>query len=136
MAIGIRDEHEQLRVTVQGWAESRGVASVMREALEASTDALPSYWVDLAAHGLLAIHIDEEFGGQGAGVIELAVVAEELGRAAAVGPWDTTAIVAGVVAAGGGAELAKSLLPGLADGSMTATLAVPTAKPDGRRPLP
>ena len=84
MAIGIRDEHEQLRVAVQGWAEARGVASVMREALEAGTDSLPTYWADLAAHGLLAIHIDEEFGGQGAGVIELAVVAEELGRAAAV----------------------------------------------------
>jgi alkylation response protein AidB-like acyl-CoA dehydrogenase len=131
MAIGIRDEHEELRVAVQGWVEARGVASVMREALEAETDSLPGYWGDLAAQGLLAIHLDEEFGGQGAGVIELAVVAEELGRAAAVGPWDTTAIVAGVVAASGGAGLAKSILPGLADGSMTATLAVPTAAPDG-----
>jgi alkylation response protein AidB-like acyl-CoA dehydrogenase len=131
MAIGIRDEHEELRVAVQGWAEARGVGSVMREALEAETDSLPPYWGDLAAQGLLAIHVDEEFGGQGAGVIELAVVAEELGRAAAVGPWDTTAIVAGVVAASGAAGLAKSLLPRLADGSMTATLAVPTAAPDG-----
>lgn len=131
MSIGIRDEHEELRAAVQGWAEARGVASVMRQALEAETDALPPYWGDLAAQGLLAIHLDEEFGGQGAGVIELAVVAEELGRAAAVGPWDTTAIVAGVVATSGGAGLIKSLLPGLADGSLTATLAVPTAAPDG-----
>ncbi|HEY5108312.1 MAG TPA: acyl-CoA dehydrogenase [Acidimicrobiales bacterium] len=131
MAIGIQDEHEDLRVAVQGWAEARGVAAVMREALDADTDALPPYWGDLAAQGLLAIHLDEELGGQGAGVIELAVVAEELGRAAAVGPWDTTAIVAGVIAASGGAGLAKSLLPGLADGSLTASLAVPTAAPDG-----
>ena len=131
MAIGIRDEHEDLRAAVQGWAEARGVTSVMRQALEAEADSLPDYWSDLAAQGLLAIHIDEDFGGQGAGVIELAVVAEELGRAAAVGPWDTTAIVAGMVAASGGAGLAKSLLPGLADGSKTATLAVPTAAPDG-----
>ena len=64
-------------------------------------------------------------------MVELAVVAEELGRAAAVGPWDTTAVVAGVVAAVGGAGLAKALLPGLADGSLTAILAVPTAAPDG-----
>ena len=90
-----------------------------------TTDALPPYWGDLAAQGLLAIHLPEEFGGQGAGFVELAVVAEELGRAAAVGPWDTTAVVAGVVAAAGSAGLAKSLLPGLADGCLTATLAVP-----------
>jgi alkylation response protein AidB-like acyl-CoA dehydrogenase len=131
MAIGIRDEHEELRVAVQGWVEAKGVGSVMREALESEADALPPYWGDMAAQGLLAIHVDEEFGGQGAGVIELAVVAEELGRAAAVGPWDTTAIVAGVVAVGGRAELAKELLPGLANGSMSATLALPTAAPDG-----
>ena len=112
MAIGIQDEHEELRAAVQGWAEARGVAAVVREALDAESDALPPYWGDLAAQGLLAIHLDEELGGQGAGVVELAVVAEELGRAAAVGPWDTTAVVAGVVAAVGSAGLVKSLLPG------------------------
>jgi alkylation response protein AidB-like acyl-CoA dehydrogenase len=131
MAIGIQDEHEELRSAVQGWAEARGVAAVVRTALDAEGDSLPPYWGDLAAQGLLAIHLDEELGGQGAGVVELAVVAEELGRAAAVGPWDTTAIVAGVVAASGADGLAKSLLPGLADGSLCASLVLPTAAPDG-----
>ena len=131
MAIGIRDEHEELRAAVQGWAEARGVAGAVRAALDAEGDALPPYWDDLAAQGLLAIHLPEEFGGQGGGIVELAVVAEGLGRTAAVGPWDTTTIVSGVVAADGGSGLAKSVLPGLADGSLTASLAVPTAAPDG-----
>ena len=131
MAIGIQDEHEELRTAVQGWAEARNVAGVMRAALEADADAVPDYWADLAGQGLLAIHLAEEFGGQGAGLIELAVVAEELGRAAAVGPWDTTAIVAGIVAAAGSGSLAKGVLPGLADGSLRATLSIPTASPDG-----
>jgi alkylation response protein AidB-like acyl-CoA dehydrogenase len=131
VAIGIQDEHDELRAAVQGWAEARGVAEAVRAALDSDVDALPSYWADLAVQGLLAIHLPEEFGGQGAGLVELAIVAEELGRAAAVGPWDTTAIVAGVVAAGAGAGLAKDVLPGLADGSLTATLAVPTATAEG-----
>ena len=131
MAIGIQDEHEELRTAVQGWAEARNVAGVMRAALEADADAVPDYWADLAGQGLLAIHLAEEFGGQGAGLIELAVVAEELGRAAAVGPWDTTAIVAGIVAAAGSGSLAKGVLPGLADGSLSATLSIPIAAPDG-----
>ena len=131
MAIGIQDEHEELRTAVQGWAEARDVAGAMRAALEADTDAVPGYWADLAGQGLLAIHLAEEFGGQGAGLIELAVVAEELGRAAAVGPWDTTAIVAGIVAAAGSGSLAKGVLPGLADGSLSATLSIPIAAPDG-----
>ena len=131
MAIGIQDEHEELRTAVQGWAEARDVAGAMRAALEADTDAVPGYWADLAGQGLLAIHLAEEFGGQGAGLVELAVVAEELGRAAAVGPWDTTAIVAGIVAAAGSGSLAKGVLPGLADGSLSATLSIPIAAPDG-----
>ncbi len=131
MAIGIQDEHEELRAAVQGWAEARDVGAAVRAALDADADAVPPYWADLAAQGLVAIHVPDEYGGQGAGVVELAVVAEELGRVAAVGPWDTTAIVAGVVAAGGRAGLAKALLPGLADGSLTASLTVPTAAPDG-----
>jgi len=131
VAIGIQDEHEELRTAVQGWAEARGVAEVMRVALDADGDAVPPYWGDLAGQGLLAIHLAEEFGGQGAGLVELAVVAEELGRAAAVGPWDTTAVVAGVIAVAGATGLAAGVLPRLADGTLTATLSVPTAAADG-----
>jgi 3-oxochol-4-en-24-oyl-CoA dehydrogenase len=131
MAIGIREEHEELRAAVRGWADARDVSAAVRVALDAEADAVPPYWDDLAAQGLLGIHVPEEFGGQGAGIVELAVVAEELGRAAAVGPWDTSMVVAGVVASAGGPALAKGLLPGLADGSLTASLAFPVAAPDG-----
>ena len=134
MAIGIRDEHEELRTAVQGWAEARLVNDAVRAALESDSDVLPPYWGDLAEQGLLAIHLAEEFGGQGAGLVELAVVAEELGRAAAVGPWDTTAIVAGVLASSGMAsesDSVRTLLVGLADGTLTATLVIPTAAADG-----
>ncbi|MGA2838208.1 MAG: acyl-CoA dehydrogenase [Acidimicrobiales bacterium] len=136
MGIGIQDEHEELRAAVRGWAEARGVVACVRAALDADEDAVPRYWADLAAQGLLAVHVPEEHGGQGAGLIELAVVAEELGRVAAVGPWDTTAVVAGVISVAGGAGLVKGVLPGLADGSLTATLAVPIATPDGRPVAP
>jgi len=131
VAIGIEGEHEELRRAVQGWAEAREVRAAVRVALDAESDALPPYWADLAAQGLLGIHVSDEFGGQGAGAVELAVVAEELGRAAAVGPWDTTMVAAGVVASGGNDTLAKALLPGLCDGGATASLAVPVAAPDG-----
>jgi alkylation response protein AidB-like acyl-CoA dehydrogenase len=131
VAIGIREEHEELRAAVQGWAEARDVAAAVRTALEADVDAMPPYWPDLAAQGLLGIHVPDEFGGQGAGIVELAVVAEELGRSAAVGPWDTSMVVAAVVASTGGGVLAKALLPGLVDGTVTASLAFPVAAPDG-----
>ncbi len=131
MPIGILDEHEELRNAVQGWLESRCPPSATRSALDAEADELPSFWAELGDQGTLGIHVPEEFGGQGGALIELAVVAEQLGRTAAPGPWATTAVVAAVVAESGDAALAKEVLSGLADGSTPATLAIPVAAPDG-----
>ena len=132
MAIGIRDEHEELRQSVQGWIDARCPPSVTRAALDGDEDVLPLFWDDLAAQGTLGIHLPEEFGGQGAGMMELAVVAEALGRAAAPGPWATTAMVGAVVAELATPTQAKDLLVGLADGSTPASLMIPSGTPDGR----
>jgi alkylation response protein AidB-like acyl-CoA dehydrogenase len=129
--IGILDEHDELRLSVGRWVESRCPPSVTREALDAPTDGLPPFWSELGAQGTLGIHLPEEFGGQGGGLLELAVVAEELGRAAAPGPWATTAVVGAVVAECGTPTQAKGILPGLADGSLPASLVVATGAPDG-----
>ncbi len=132
MSIGIREEHEELRSSLQRWVDARCPPGVTRAALDADVDALPRFWGELGDQAIVGIHIDEAFGGQGAGMVELAVTAEVLGRAAAPGPWGTTAVVAAVVAECGDPELAKALLPRLVDGSVPATLAVPAATPDGR----
>jgi alkylation response protein AidB-like acyl-CoA dehydrogenase len=134
MAIGIRDEHEELRLSVRGWCESRCTPSVVRAALDAPDDALPPFWGDLAAQGILGIHAPEEFGGQGAGPVELAVVAEELGRAAAPGPWATTAVVGAVLAECGAP--CKEFLPGVVDGTTPASLVYPVATPGGSAAAP
>ena len=84
--IGIRDEHDELRLSLQRWVESRCPPAVTRAALDAGRT--PSRLLGRSRRpGTLGIHLPEEFGGQGAGMVELAVVAEELGRAAAPGPW-------------------------------------------------
>jgi alkylation response protein AidB-like acyl-CoA dehydrogenase len=129
--IGIRDEHDELRLSLQRWIESRCPPDVTRAALDADADSLPSFWGDLGAQGTLGIHLPEEFGGQGAGMMELAIVVEELGRAAAPGPWATTAVVGTIVAECGSATQAKEVIPGLVDGSLPASLAVPAGGPDG-----
>jgi len=131
MSIGIRDEHEELRSSLQRWVDARCGPEATRAALDADADVLPEFWAELGAQGTLGIHIDEAVGGQGAGMVELAVTAEVLGRAAAPGPWSTTAVVAAVVAECGDPELAKVVLPRFADGGLPATLSVPTAAPDG-----
>jgi alkylation response protein AidB-like acyl-CoA dehydrogenase len=136
VSIGIRSEHEELRQSVHRWIESHCPPAVTRQALDSPDDVLPPFWGDLGAQGTLGIHLPEASGGQGAGFLELAVVAEELGRAATPGPWATSAVVGAVVSEWGSPAQAKELLPGLADGSTPASLTFPTGAPDGSPTAP
>ena len=51
-------------------------------------------WKGLAELGLLGVAIPEEFGGAGAGHLELCVIAEEMGRALAPVPFSSTIYLA------------------------------------------
>ncbi|MEU7811740.1 acyl-CoA dehydrogenase family protein [Pseudonocardia sp. NPDC049154] len=79
--------------------------------------------------GLHGLAIPEEFGGSGFGPVEQLVVAEESGRALLVAPFFGSVVLVAnalVTAADSAADTAaaKDLLPGLADGSRIAALAV------------
>ncbi|HUY64370.1 MAG TPA: acyl-CoA dehydrogenase, partial [Acidimicrobiales bacterium] len=124
MAIGIGEDHEELRRTVRRWLEARCGTEVRRALLDAEVESLPPFWDELAAQGWLAVHVAEEHGGQGFGLLELAVVLEELSMAAAPGPVLST-MLAGAVLAGVDNPAAKELLPALADGSAPAAVALP-----------
>ncbi|MFC4914058.1 acyl-CoA dehydrogenase [Actinomadura gamaensis] len=124
MAIGLTEEHEALAESVRGFAERYVPEAVVRAALEADAETRPPFWSALAEQGLLGLHLPEEQGGQGYGLLELAVVLEELGRAAAPGPFLPTVLASSVIAASSNAKVRAELLPGLADGSTTAAVAL------------
>src|SRR4029078_3536363 len=75
---------------------------VVREALEAQAQTRPPFWAALAEPGWIGLHVAEVYGGSGAGLVEQAVVVEELGRACAPGSYVPTAIVAALLQADGG----------------------------------
>ncbi|MFC5753557.1 acyl-CoA dehydrogenase [Actinomadura rugatobispora] len=124
MAIGLTEEHEALAESVRGFAERNITATVVRSALDADEETRPGFWSALAEQGLLGLHLEEEHGGQGFGLLELAVVIEELGRAAAPGPFLPTVLASAAVNASSNAKARAALLPGLADGSRTGALAL------------
>jgi alkylation response protein AidB-like acyl-CoA dehydrogenase len=103
---------------------------VLARTESAETYDLP-LWHALAAElGCSGLLIPEAAGGAGASYREAAVVAEETGRAVAPVPFLGSAVVATatLLAAAGdepAAEEDRKLLAGLADGTLTAALAVP-----------
>ena len=86
MAIALSDEHQALSMSVRGWLASHCPPSVPRALLDAEVEELQPIWKEMAAEGWLGIHLPEEFGGQGFGLFELAVVLEETGRSMVPGP--------------------------------------------------
>ena len=85
----------------------------------------PAVWQQMGAElGLQGIHIPEEFGGQGFGFVELAIVFEEMGRRLLCSPYLATVALAtnAILNAGTDAEKA-ALLPGIATGETIAALA-------------
>ncbi|MFD0685240.1 acyl-CoA dehydrogenase [Actinomadura fibrosa] len=111
MAIGLTEEHEALAASVRGFAERNITSRDVREAED-------GFLAGLASQGLLGLHLPEEAGGQGFGLLEQAVALEELGRALAPGAYTPTVLASAVLSAAGAAKH----LDGLADGSRTAAV--------------
>jgi alkylation response protein AidB-like acyl-CoA dehydrogenase len=117
MPIGITEEHEFLREGARRFVETRVTPAVVRAALDAEHETRPPFWDALAEPGWIGLHVDD------AGLVEQAVVVEELGRACAPGPYVPTAIACAILALDGG-PATKELLPRLSAGELTAAIAL------------
>src|SRR5580704_7787017 len=124
MSIAISEEHRALAQTVTGLLTDHQSRAAARSLLEAEADARPAFWAELGGLGLLGLHVSEEHGGSGFGLPETLVVAEQMGRHLAPGPFVPTVITSAVLAAAGPEDLQKRLLPGLADGSVIGAAAL------------
>src|SRR3984885_5342337 len=124
MSIAVTEDHRALAQTVAGLLAKHQTRASARGLLEAAEEPLPSFWAELAGLGLLGLHVREEHGGSGFTLSEVLVVAEQLGRAVAPGPFVPTVITSAVIAAAAPEELRKRLLPGLADGSLIGAAAL------------
>jgi len=124
VSIGIAQEHEELRRSLRRWLEARCPREVPRALLDADAETLPPFWDELASQGWLGIHVPEECGGQGFGFLELAVVVEELARAAAPGPVLPTLLAAAALACVPDAGQRKELLGPIVDGTAPTAVAL------------
>lgn len=121
MSIAIGEDHLALRDTVRRFVSSRCGPATVRDAVDAKEEVLPAFWPEVAALGWLGLHLDDDEGGSGYGMAELAVVLEEFGRAMAPGPFLPTVWAAAAVREGGGH---RELLPALAAGAVVGSVAL------------
>ncbi|MDQ8732276.1 acyl-CoA dehydrogenase family protein [Bradyrhizobium sp. LHD-71] len=125
MNFDFSDDQKQLRDQARRFLAEKCTSKAVRQVLEGKDTYDRSLWKGLAELGFLGVAIPEEFGGSGAGHLELCVIAEELGRVVAPVPFASSIYLAAeaIMLAGTDAQKRK-YLPGLASGEKIGTLAL------------
>ncbi|WP_019068062.1 acyl-CoA dehydrogenase family protein [Streptomyces hokutonensis] len=123
MNFELSEEQAMLREASRDLLSDRAPMAVVRASMDRSEDVDPELWRLTADLGWPGLALPEEYGGSGQGLVELALVAEEIGRALGRGPFLPTAVVGRALAYGGSERLRSEVLSALATGDGWATWA-------------
>ncbi len=125
MRFSFSDEQEEFRVFLRRFLDDKSPTTEVRRLMETDEGYDEAVWKQLSTDlGLPAVHVPEEYGGQGFSYGELGIVLEEMGRALLCAPYFSSAVLATTTILNAGSEEQKrTLLPPLAAGESRAALA-------------
>ena len=125
MNFDFSDDQKLLKEQVRKFLTDKCPMKVVRRVLDSNETHAEEVWKGLVELGVPATAIPEAYGGLGLSPLELCVVAEEIGRAAAPVPFDSSVVLATEALKLAGSEAQKQKwLPLLAEGKAIGTLAV------------
>jgi len=125
MATLSADERGALRETVHRLLADHSAEADVRRAMDTPSGYDDGLWRQLSELGLAGLVVDEDYGGAGAGPMELELVMEEVGAALACSPLLASGVLAAEFLRALDDEDAKArLLPGVASGATIATVAL------------
>jgi len=114
---------KMLQQSVREFCQRQCPLEKVREIMETDTAHDQDLWQGIADQGWIGLHLPEDHGGLGLGLVDLAVVAEELGRACLTGPFLSTTWAATLLSKCGNEAITQQYLPDLCEGSKIATVA-------------
>ena len=125
MKFAFNEEQQELRRQARAFLDRNSSSQHVRTAMQTDRGYEQDVWRSIGGElGWTAITIPEAHGGLGLGYVELVALLEETGRALLCSPlFATVALAANALLASGDSERAAELLPGIAAGTTTATLA-------------
>lgn len=121
MDFGFSDEQEMLRAATRRYLEQASPTARVREVASSELGYDPSVVRDGAELGWSGLALPEELGGAGGSIVDLVVIAEELGRLVQPGPFLASTVVALSVAEYGSAAQRAEVLPRMISGETCAT---------------
>ena len=119
------NEQEDFRGILRRFLTARSPSTEVRKLMATDAGWDRDNWKKLNQElGLTAVHIPEEYGGQGFGCVELGIVLEEMGRALLCAPYFSSVVLGATAILNAGTDAQKrKLLPSIATGDTIATLA-------------
>ena len=131
MDFAFSPEQEELRRMVRQFLDKASPEAEVRRVMATERGYDADAWHRMADElGLLGMAIPEEYGGAGAGVTELGIVAQEMGRSLFCGPFlGTVVLAAAALLESGDGAAQRRWLPAIAAGELIATLALPGTLP-------
>lgn len=121
MDFEVTAEQELFHATTCRFLENTMSLSRVRQLSESEWGVEPEWWVQGAELGWTSMFIQEECGGgsiSGNGLLDVTLVAEELGRRVSPGPLAAVNAIAIALSEFGSDEMRKEYLPGIAAGAL------------------
>jgi len=124
MEFAFTDEQQMIRDSAESFLADASPSSAVRAAMAAGGHDLALWQRVRDELGWQALLVPEAHGGLGLGFVELAIVQEQLGRRLAPLPFFASALAVCALRVLGNPQQQARWLPGLAEGSLGATLAL------------
>jgi len=125
-------DQQLLRGAARAFLDEHVTPALVRTLWDDPRGERDDLWKEMARLGWLGLALPEEHGGSALGMVETAVVLEELGRVVCPGPYLETAVAAQGIRAAGTMTQQARWLPAIAGGGVRATVALLDAELDWR----
>jgi alkylation response protein AidB-like acyl-CoA dehydrogenase len=124
MDFGLSEDQLLLKETVKRFLAEQCPTTRVREIMESDSGHDEALWKELCGLGVAGVTVPAAHGGLENELLDLALVAEELGYAATPGPFLGTAMATVALVEGGNDDLRERWLPEVAGGEAVATVAL------------
>ena len=125
MDFGLSEQQEMLKKTARDFFKTELPKTAVKEYAKDPRGYPPELWQKMADLGWAGLVLPEQYGGSGAGFIDLAILMEEMGRACLPGPFLSTVVLGAMTVLDLGTDEQKSdILPRVARGELVLTMAV------------
>lgn len=125
MDFSLTEEQEMLRKSARDFLTAECPKSLVREIEEGDLGYSPELWKKMSGLGWMGLVLPEEYGGAEFSLLDMAVLYEEFGRAAAPGPMFSTIALGALPLLDYGSDgQKKRILPAVAAGEVIMTMAI------------